>query len=98
MKLSFQSQAWHGLLLVIVIVGFTVPTYHFAKESQTQRTDRELGRMERGLIRSLMDVIQGFQPDEKGGANRQERPMLPFSEFLLRLIACSGVGNYRSDP
>ncbi|MBP6600343.1 MAG: HAMP domain-containing protein [Verrucomicrobiales bacterium] len=94
MKLSFQSlrwrlQAWHGLLLVIVIVGFTVPTYHFAKESQTQRTDRELGRMERGLIRSLMDVIQGFQPDEKGGANRQERPMLPFSEFLLRLIASS---------
>lgn len=90
MKTLFQSlrwrlQAWHGLLLAIVIVGFTVPTYHFARESQTQRIDRDLGRMERGLIRSLMDAVQGFQPDPARPEFRQDRPFLPFGEFVQRL-------------
>ncbi len=90
MKTLFQSlrwrlQAWHGLLLAVVIVGFTVPTYHFARESQTQRIDRDLGRMERGLIRSLMDAVQGFQPDPARPDFRQDRPFLPFGEFVQRL-------------
>lgn len=90
MKTLFQSlrwrlQAWHGLLLAIVIIGFTVPTYHFARESQTQRIDRDLGRMERSLIRSLMDALQGFQPDPARPDYRQDRPYLPFADFVQRL-------------
>lgn len=90
MKTFFQSlrwrlQAWHGLLLALVVVGFTLPTYHFASDSQTQRIDRELGRMERGLIRTLMDVVQGIQPDPTKPDARQDRPFLPFGEFSQRL-------------
>lgn len=84
-SLRWKLQAWHGLLLALVIVGFTLPTYHFARESQTQRIDRDLGRMERGLVRSLMDVVQGFQPDPAKPDFRQDRPFLPFGEFVQRL-------------
>lgn len=84
-SLRWRLQVWHGLLLAVVIVGFTLPTYHFARESQLQRIDRDLGRMERGLIRSLMDVVQGFQPDPGKPDFRQDRPYLPFGEFVQRL-------------
>ncbi len=84
-SLRWRLQAWHGLLLLLVIIGFTLPTYHFARESQTQRIDRELGRMERSLIRSLMDVVQGFESDPTKSEYRQERPFLPFAEFVQRL-------------
>lgn len=87
MKTLFQSlrwrlQVWHGLLLAIVIVGFTLPTYHFATESQLQRIDRELARMERSLVRSLMDTMQHYRPD-----SGQERVFLPFPEFVRMLTS-----------
>ncbi|MES2597970.1 MAG: ATP-binding protein [Verrucomicrobiota bacterium] len=84
-SLRWRLQIWHGLLLLVVVVGFTLPTFHFARESQTQRIDRDLGRMERGLIRSLMDVMQGFQSDPSKPDYRQDRPFLQFSEFVQRL-------------
>lgn len=86
-SLRWRLQAWHGLLLAVVIVGFTLPTYHFAQESQLQRIDRDLGRMERGLIRSLMDAVQGFQPDPARPDFRQDRPFLSFGEFVQRLTS-----------
>lgn len=86
-SLRWRLQIWHGLLLLIVVVGFTLPTFHFARESQIQRIDRDLGRMERGLIRALMDAVQGFQSDPGKPDYRQERPFLPFAEFMQRLTA-----------
>jgi len=86
-SLRWRLQIWHGLLLLIVVVGFTLPTFHFARESQIQRIDRDLGRMERGLIRALMDAVQGFQSDPTKPEYRQERPFLPFAEFMQRLTA-----------
>jgi heavy metal sensor kinase len=86
-SLRWRLQIWHGLLLLVVVVGFTLPTFHFARESQTQRIDRDLGRMERSLIRSLMDLIQGFQTDPSKPDYRQDRPFLQFSEFVQRLTS-----------
>lgn len=80
-SLRWRLQAWHGLLLLIVITASVGPAYHFALENQMQRLDRDLGRMERGLIRSLMDVIQGIPSPEA----RQDRPFLPFAEFVQKL-------------
>lgn len=86
-SLRWRLQIWHGLLLLVVVVGFTLPTFHFARESQTQRIDRDLGRLERSLLRSLMDVIQGFQTDPGKPDYRQDRPFLQFSEFVQRLTS-----------
>lgn len=82
-SLRWRLQVWHGLLLLVVIAASFGPGYHFALENQMQRIDRELGRMERGLIRSLMDVIQGIPSPEA----RHDQPFLPFPEFVQKLIA-----------
>ena len=82
MTLPFQSlrwriQAWHALLLLIVIVSALVPSYHFAKESLLQRLDREIERMERNLIHSLMKSLEA----KLGGV----RGPIPFEEFTEHL-------------
>lgn len=82
-SLRWRLQAWHGLLLLLVVTASVGPAYHFALENQTQRIDRELGRMERGLIRSLMDVMQGIPNPELRG----DRPFMPFPEFVQKLSA-----------
>lgn len=82
-SLRWRLQAWHGLLLLLVVTASVGPAYHFALENQNQRIDRELGRMERGLIRSLMDVMQGIPNPEARG----DRPFMPFPEFVQKLSA-----------
>lgn len=82
-SLRWRLQAWHGLLLLLVITASVGPAYHFALENQNQRIDRELGRMERGLIRSLMDVMQGIPTPEARG----DKPFMPFQEFVQKLSA-----------
>lgn len=84
-SLRWRLQVWHGLLLLVVIIGFTLPTHHFAGKSQMQRIDRDLGRMEHSLIRSLMDAVQGFDPDPAPPTPRQDRLFLPFAELVQLL-------------
>lgn len=84
-SLRWRLQAWHGLLLLLVITASVGPAYHFALENQNQRIDRELGRMERSLIRFLMDVLQGIPVDPANPGARQDRPYLPFQEFVDKL-------------
>ncbi|TDU81104.1 heavy metal sensor kinase [Prosthecobacter fusiformis] len=90
MKTLFQSlrwrlQAWHGLLLLLVVTASVGPAYHFALENQNQRIDRELSRLERTLIRSLMDAVQGIPVDTVNSAAKLDRPFLSFAEFVQKL-------------
>ncbi len=84
-SLRWRLQAWHGLLLLLVVTASVGPAYHFGLENQNQRIDRELGRMERGLIRTLMDVVQGVSVDPAKPDAHQDRPFLPFPEFVGKL-------------
>ncbi len=89
MKALFQSirwrlQVWHGLLLLLVVAGFCIPAYRLSWDNQVQRIDRELGRTERNLIRTLMDVVR--DPDPRGEmVPHADRPPMAFSDFVQRL-------------
>lgn len=82
-SLRWRLQVWHGLLLLGVIVGFTLLVDHLAKETQMQRIDRELGKLERNLIRSLMDAVAPLAAEKP--EPRQDRAFLPFPDFVRLL-------------
>lgn len=86
-SIRWRLQAWHGLLLLLVVTASVGPAYHFGLENQNQRIDRELGRLERGLIRTLMDVVQGIPVDSAHPDARKDRPFLAFGEFVQRITA-----------
>lgn len=86
MKLPFKSirwqlQAWHGLVLLLVAVGFCAPAYRLALDNQMQRIDKELSLMERTLVRSLMENLH---PEEKGLPLAERKPP-SFLEFIQKL-------------
>lgn len=83
-SIRWRLQAWHGLILLLVAVGFCAPAYRLATDNQLQRIDKEMGRTERILVRALMDAVR---PPPPPGSNSQpgERTPMAFSEFLKRL-------------
>lgn len=90
MKILFHSlrwrlQAWHGLLLLLVVAGATVPAYRLARDTQMQRIDKELDHKERGLFRSLMDVAKAAPAP--AGEVPSNPPFLGLPEFIQRLTS-----------
>lgn len=88
MKIFFHSlrwrlQAWHGLLLLLVVAGATVPAYRLARDTQMQRIDKELDQMERGLFRNLIDVAKATPPPASEAPLKRE--FLGLEEFIQRL-------------
>lgn len=88
MKIFFHSlrwrlQAWHGLLLLLVVAGATVPAYRLARDTQMQRIDKELDLMERGLFRALIDVAKATPPPASEAP--QGSQFLGLAEFIQRL-------------
>lgn len=86
MKLPFKSirwqlQAWHGLVLLLVAIGFCAPAYQLAVDNQVQRIDKELSVLERTLVRSLMETLH---PEEKKLPLAERKPP-SFLEFIQRL-------------
>lgn len=74
MKSPFQSlrwriQAWHALLLLLVIVVSMLAALHFARENMIRRIDDEIHRLEidfmRSLSRNLLDV-DGEEEERRG--------------------------------
>lgn len=41
-SIRWRLQAWHGLLLVVVLAGFALTAYHVAQDNQLRRIDQEL--------------------------------------------------------
>lgn len=78
-SLRWRLQAWHGLLLLLVVTAATLPAYHFALENQIQRIDQELRQMERDLLRVLMNLLQDRPPGDV------KTDFLPPAEFVRRL-------------
>jgi len=80
-SLRWRLQAWHGLLLLLVIMASILPSYHLARENQVQRIDHELRQLEMQVVRSLMRQLAGTREG-------QAPPVLmPPEEFLKRLAA-----------
>lgn len=80
-SLRWRLQAWHGLLLLLVIMASILPSYHLARENQMQRIDHELRQLEMQVIRSLMRQLTGTQEGQPPTL------LLPPEEFFRRLAA-----------
>lgn len=70
MKLPFHSlrwrlQAWHGLILLVVISALCATVHRLATLNESGRVDRDLQHVERSLIRGLLDATR--PPGEPGG-------------------------------
>lgn len=53
-SIRWRVQAWHGLILLVVIVAFCFTVHRVAWQNQFQRIDRNLMQAERGLVHALM--------------------------------------------
>jgi len=66
-SIRWRVQAWHSLILFVVLSGFGFTAYHVARDNQLRRIDQELDQ------RMVMSFR--FPPPEPG--NRSERPPGP---------------------
>jgi two-component system, OmpR family, sensor kinase len=58
-SIRWRLQAWHGLILVLVLVAFGYSAFHVARDNQLQRIDQELDHRLGGLF---------FRPQPPGEA------------------------------
>jgi len=63
-SLRWRLQAWHGLILLLVIIALCGAVHRLASFNEYQRIDREVRSAEHILIRGLMDATRpADQPD-----------------------------------
>ena len=63
-SLRWRLQAWHGLILLFVIIALCGAVHRLASFNEYQRLDREIRSAEHALIRGLMDAARlENQPD-----------------------------------
>lgn len=86
-SLRWRLQAWHGLLLLVVVAGSTAPTYRLARDNQMQRLDKELSQMERNLVRSLLDLVQSSLPSSPVSEEPPPRQFFGPADFVRRLVS-----------
>ena len=83
-SIRWRLQAWHGLILLLVLAGFGFSAYQVARDNQLRRIDQELDLRLMGLFRP--------QPPERGPGPggpppdepRRERRLDP-AEFQARM-------------
>jgi len=83
-SLRWRIQAWYAALLFLVVVGFCATAYQLARVHQFRRADRELFRMERVFIRSL---VREFEAASGQDAHRVFAP-----QELLERLRRGGAG------
>ena len=49
-SIRWRLQAWHGLILVLVLTGFGVTAYQVARDNQLRRIDQDLGQRLSAMI------------------------------------------------
>ncbi|MCX6954092.1 MAG: ATP-binding protein [Verrucomicrobia bacterium] len=53
-SIRWRVQAWHGLILFVVILAFCLTAYRLAWDNQLRRIDRDLVRVDRALFHALL--------------------------------------------
>src|SRR6185295_13447706 len=66
-SIKWRLQAWHALILIVVLSGFGFTAYQLDRVSRLQRIDRELQQRADILLRALR---QGQGPGPRGGSPR----------------------------
>ncbi|MGC4071836.1 MAG: ATP-binding protein [Nibricoccus sp.] len=75
-SIRWRIQAWHGLILLLVIAAFCLTAYQLAWNNQLRRADRNLQHVERTLIRSLIESVN----------SRTEQPGPPSPARVLAAV------------
>lgn len=65
-SIRWRLQAWHGLLLVLVLTGFGFTAYHVSRDNQMRRIDQELNQRLMGLLRPHPHGHRPEGPPEAG--------------------------------
>ncbi|MES2505802.1 MAG: ATP-binding protein [Verrucomicrobiota bacterium] len=86
-SLRWRLQAWHGLLLLLVVAGSTAPAYRLARDNQMQRLDKELSQLERNLVRSMLDLVQSSPPSPPASEEPSQRQFFGPADFVRRLVS-----------
>jgi heavy metal sensor kinase len=96
-SIRWRLQAWHGLILVVVLLGFGFTAYHVARDNQLRRIDQELDRQMMAALRPRPQEQRPYEehpPNDypspgwrRGGDRRSERPPPDWnrSEMLARI-------------
>lgn len=66
-SIRWRLQAWHGLILLIVIGGLCLTVRQLALDSQSRRIDRDLERLERRLFRGMFHSFAQVDEAERPG-------------------------------
>lgn len=70
-SIRWRLQAWHGLLLVLVLTGFGFTAYHLTWDNQLRRIDQELNQRLMGLLRPHPP---GHRPEGPPEPGQEEHP------------------------
>jgi len=81
-SIRWRLQAWHGLILLLVMIGFCIPAYQLAMDNQLRRIDKEISKTERTLMRALFDAARGDAVGTDG-----DRPLVGPADVVERLVA-----------
>jgi len=79
-SIRWRLQAWHGLILVVVLTGFGFTAYQVARDNQLRRIDQDLDQRLMALLRPQPpdrppDRPRDWQPDRP-----DQRPEPPLNE------------------
>ena len=71
-SIRWRVQAWHGLILLVVVVAFCLTAYQLAWNNQLRRIDQELFSTEHLFAEGIMHAARplGESPDHRDDANR----------------------------
>jgi heavy metal sensor kinase len=72
-SIRWRLQAWHGLILVVVLAGFGFTAYHVARDNQLRRIDQDLDQRLMALLRPQPpDRPPDRRPDwQRGGPGKR---------------------------
>src|SRR5262245_28066633 len=73
-SIRWRLQAWHGLILVLVLTGFGLTAYHVARDNQLRRIDQDLEQHMMALLRPQWRP-PGFQPGLAGSKGGPAEPV-----------------------
>lgn len=80
-SLRWRLQAWHGLILLVVIIALCATVHRLATFNEYQRIDREIRGSEHSLVRGLMEATK--PPGQPDG---------PFSpKILIERLRAGGI-------
>jgi two-component system, OmpR family, sensor kinase len=95
-SIRWRLQAWHGLILVVVLSGFGFTAYQVARDNQLRRIDLDLDQRLMALLRPQPPDQSPDHPQDWQSDRRDQRPGPPpdeprnerrfgFPDFLRRI-------------